>query len=178
MELALADMHGQKVEETEVKALLEIANRTIYQFPFRLPKNLVLYMRMLSILEGVCLALDPNFRFVQILGNLLEEEGLVEEAYREELKDLTKRIGKALDASIDVIPLLKGFLEENYDPTGVRRSEDSSRRKRPGFFTGLGMGLGIAGIAVSLFYLGTFEGKVGFVASVALLVISVVFGRR
>jgi predicted unusual protein kinase regulating ubiquinone biosynthesis (AarF/ABC1/UbiB family) len=177
VELALADMHGQKVEETEVKALLEIANRTIYQFPFRLPKNLVLYMRMLSILEGVCLALDPNFRFVQILGNLLEEEGLVEEAYREELKDLTKRIGKALDASIDVLPLLKGFLEENYDPTGVRRSEDSSRRKRPGFFTGLGMGLGVAGIAVSLFYLGTFEGKVGFVASVALLVISVVFGR-
>jgi len=39
------------------------------------------------------------------------------------------------------------------------------------------MGLGIAGIAVSLFYLGTFEGKVGFVASVALLGISVVFGR-
>ena len=79
-------MHGQKVEETEVKALLEIANRTIYQFPFRLPKSLVLYMRMLSILEGVCLALDPKFRFVQILGNVLEEEGLVDEAYQEEIK--------------------------------------------------------------------------------------------
>src|SRR5579875_899974 len=52
VELAFADMQGRKVEETEVRALMEIANRTIYQFPFKLPKNLVLYMRMLSILEG------------------------------------------------------------------------------------------------------------------------------
>src|SRR5579872_4052856 len=172
VELALADMHGQKVEETEVKALLEIANRTIYQFPFRLPKNLVLYMRMLSILEGVCLALDPKFRFVQILGNLLEEEGLVEEAYREELKDLTKRMVKAFDASIDVMPLLKGFLEENYDPTGARRVEPS-RRRRSGFYSGIGVGLGVSGMAVSVFYLSTLDGKLGFVASLAVLVISV-----
>ncbi len=134
-------------------------------------------MRMLSILEGVCLALDPKFRFVQILGNLLEEEGLVEEAYREELKDLTKRIGKALGASIDVMPLLKGFLEENYDPTGARKAEEFSRRKHGGFFTGLGVGLGIAGIAISVFYLGTFDGNVSLAASTALLVVSVVFGR-
>ena len=177
VELALADMHGQKVEETEVKALLEIANRTIYQFPFRLPKNLVLYMRMLSILEGVCLALDPKFRFVQILGNLLEEEGLVEEAYREELKDLTKRIVKAVDASIEVMPLLKGFLEENYDPTGVRRNDDPSKRRRSGFFPGLGVGLGMAGLAVSVFYQGTLDGRLGFIASLGVLVLSIVKSR-
>ena len=109
VDLALADMQGQKVEETEVKALLEIANRTIYQFPFKLPKNLVLYMRMLSILEGVCLALDPNFRFVKILGSLLEDEGLVDEAYRAELQDAIKKISKAFDAGIEVLPLLKGL---------------------------------------------------------------------
>jgi hypothetical protein len=133
-------------------------------------------MRMLSILEGVCLALDPKFRFVQILGNLLEEQGLVEEAYREELKDLVKRVGKAVDTSIDVLPLLKGFLEENYDPTGARR-EGPSRRRRSGFFPGLGVGLGMAGIAVSIFYLGTFEGKVAFIGSLAVLVLSVVKSR-
>ena len=118
VELALADMQGQKVEETEVKALLEIANRTIYQFPFKLPKNLVLYMRMLSMLEGVCLALDQKFRFVKILGGLLEDEGLVEEAYKAELQDAIKKVSKTLDAGIEVLPLLKGYLEQNYDPTG------------------------------------------------------------
>jgi len=179
VDLALADMHGQKVEETEVKALLEIANRTIYQFPFRLPKNLVLYMRMLSILEGVCLALDPDFRFVQILGNLLEEEGLVEEAYREEIKDFGKRISKSLDASIDVMPLLKGFLEQNYDPTGVRSSEYRSgkRRERRRFLLGFSAGIGLAGVTVSLFYLGSIDGKVGFVISLGLIVLSTFFSR-
>ena len=179
VELAIADMHGQKVEETEVKALLEIANRTIYQFPFRLPKNLVLYMRMLSILEGVCLALDPKFRFVQILGNLLEEEGLVDEAYREELKDLGKRIATAFDASIDVMPLLKGYLEENYDPTGLRRIGEKSYRdkRRSRFALGFGAGLAFAGVAVSVFYLGTLDGKILFVLSVGLLVFFTFFSR-
>ncbi len=147
VELAMAGMHGQKVEETEVKALLEIANRTIYQFPFRLPKNLVLYMRMLSILEGVCLALDPKFRFVQILGNLLEEEGLLGEAYREELKDLWKRIRKALDASIDVMPLLKGYLEQNYDPTGITSAEarQPSGQAELQISSGIPSGSGVSG---------------------------------
>jgi predicted unusual protein kinase regulating ubiquinone biosynthesis (AarF/ABC1/UbiB family) len=178
VELALADMHGQKVEETEVKALLEIANRTIYQFPFRLPKSLVLYMRMLSILEGVCLTLDPKFRFVQILGNVLEEEGLVEEAYQEEIKDLMKRIGKSLDASIDVMPLLKGYLEQNYDPTGIKNAgAPNSGRRRSKFLPGFATGIGLAGTAVSVFYLNTTDGKIGFVLSLAVVVFSVIFSR-
>jgi predicted unusual protein kinase regulating ubiquinone biosynthesis (AarF/ABC1/UbiB family) len=179
VELALADMHGQKVEETEVKALLEIANRTIYQFPFRLPKNLVLYMRMLSILEGVCLALDSKFRFVQILGNLLDQEGLVDEAYREELRDLGKRITKALDASIDVMPLLKGYLEQNYDPTGVRSSEvmENRRRRRSRFLWGFVSGLSFSGVAVSIFFLGSTDGKIAFVISLGVLVFSAIFAR-
>jgi predicted unusual protein kinase regulating ubiquinone biosynthesis (AarF/ABC1/UbiB family) len=179
VELAMAGMHGQKVEETEVKALLEIANRTIYQFPFRLPKNLVLYMRMLSILEGVCLALDPKFRFVQILGNLLEEEGLVDEAYREELKDLLKRIRKALEASIDVMPLLKGYLEQNYDPTGISSAEARNNRSRRSsrFLLGFLAGLGLAGVAVSIFYLGTVDGKITFVLSLGVLVFSAFYNR-
>lgn len=178
VELAIADMRGQKVEETEVKALLEIANRTMYQFPFKLPKNLVLYMRMLSILEGICLALDPDFRFVKILGNLLEEEGLVGEAYREELRDVVKKIGSALDAGIDVLPLLKGFLEQNYDPTGVRNSMANRRNSKSNFLPGAGVGLGIAGVTVSVFFfLPTFGGKVGFVVSLVVLVASAVLSR-
>ena len=175
MELALADMQGQKVEESEVKALLEIANRTIYQFPFKLPKNLVLYMRMLSILEGVCLALDPKFRFVKILGSLLEDEGLVEEAYRSELQDAIKKISKALDAGIEVLPLLKGYLDQNYDPTGVRLSQQSPRRSK--FLPGLGTGLGVAGLIVCSIYFGKLDARLGFVASLVVLIFSVAYSR-
>ena len=177
VELAIADMHGQKVEETEVKALLEIANRTIYQFPFKLPKNLVLYMRMLSILEGVCLALDPDFRFVHILGSLLEQEGLINEAYREELRDLLKRVSQALDSSLDVFPLLKGYLEQNYDPTGVRMAERGKGSAKSGFANGLGVGLGASGVAASVFYLSSLEGKLGLIVSIIVLVLSAAWRR-
>jgi predicted unusual protein kinase regulating ubiquinone biosynthesis (AarF/ABC1/UbiB family) len=175
VELALADMHGQRVEETEVKALLEIANRTIYQFPFKLPKNLVLYMRMLSILEGVCLALDPNFRFVKILGGLLEDEGLVDEAYKAELQDAIKKITKAFDAGIEVLPLLKGYLEQNYDPTGLRLADQNGKRSK--FLPGLGTGLGIAGLVVSLAYFGRLDAKIGVVVSLIVLIFSAVYSR-
>ncbi|MGI0083886.1 MAG: ABC1 kinase family protein, partial [Nitrososphaerales archaeon] len=136
VELAFADMQGRKVEETEVKALMEIANRTIYQFPFKLPKNLVLYMRMLSILEGVCLKLDPDFRFVKILGGLLEEEGLLKEAYREDLKDALKKLAQAVDASIEVAPLLKTMLENERGTFG--RKAHRARWFSSGLLAGMG----------------------------------------
>ena len=176
VDLALADMRGQKVEEIEVKALMEIANRTIYQFPFKLPKNLVLYMRMLSILEGVALSLDPNFRFVKIQGGLLEDEGLVGEAYKAELQDAIKRVSKAIDAGIEVLPLLKGYLEQNYDPTGVRYAEENTNR-RSKFLPGLGTGFGIAGLVLSVVYFVRIEAKLGFVASLVLLIFSAVYSR-
>jgi predicted unusual protein kinase regulating ubiquinone biosynthesis (AarF/ABC1/UbiB family) len=176
VELALADMHGKRVEETEVRALLEVANRTIYQFPFKLPKNLVLYMRMLSILEGVCLSLDPKFRFVMVLGNLLEEEGMINEVYREEFKDTLEKISKALQASIEVAPLLKGFLEQNYDPS--RATNGRQNRRGSGFLTGVFTGLAVTGVALSAFYFGTLDGKLGLVGSLALLIVSLAWRRN
>ena|SRR5487761_228869 len=174
VELAFADMQGRKVEETEVKALMEIANRTIYQFPFKLPKNLVLYMRMLSILEGVCLKLDKNFRFVKILGGLLEDEGLLKEAYMEDIKDALKKLSQAVDASIEVAPLLKTLLESQ---SGTFFGGKRAHRTR-WFGSGLLAGLGGAGVAASLFFLGTTEGKFGLAASLLLLVISVISSRE
>lgn len=172
VELALDDMKGKKVEESEVKALMEIANRTIYQFPFKLPKNLVLYMRMLSILEGVCLTLDPDFRFIKILGRLLEEEGLVEEAYTAEIKEQIKRLSQALDASIEIAPMLKNFLEYQGQKEIFGGGAGSSRRKRgSSFLSGAFVGFGIFGVGVSVFYLDSFLGKVGFSVSLVILVI-------
>jgi predicted unusual protein kinase regulating ubiquinone biosynthesis (AarF/ABC1/UbiB family) len=176
VELALADMHGKKVEETEVRALLEVANRTIYQFPFKLPKNLVLYMRMLSILEGVCLSLDPKFRFVQVLGNLLEEEGMINEVYRAEFKDALGKISKALQASIDIAPLLKGYLEQNYDPS--RPINSRQNRTGSGFLLGVFTGLAVGGIALSSFYIRTLDGKLGLVGSLVLLIVSLAWRRN
>jgi predicted unusual protein kinase regulating ubiquinone biosynthesis (AarF/ABC1/UbiB family) len=172
IELAIADMHGRKVEETEVRSLMEIANRTIYQFPFRLPRNLVLYMRMSSILEGVCVNLDPDFRFVRMLGGLLEDEGLVNEAYRRDLIDELGKIRSGLEATIEVAPLLKNVLEDYRSRAGV----PPSRRGRP-FASGALAGVGVSGIVASAFFFGSGLGKAGFVLSLVLLGVAALFSR-
>lgn len=145
VELALSEMKGKKIENSEVRALMEVANKTIFQFPFKLPKNLVLYMRMLSILEGVCLKLDQDFRFIHILGRLLEEEGLTREASRAEVEEFVRKVRNSAEAAIEVVPMLKEFLEYNGSIRYTKRPF-----KRRSFVSGLLGGLGTSGF---LFYL-------------------------
>jgi predicted unusual protein kinase regulating ubiquinone biosynthesis (AarF/ABC1/UbiB family) len=95
----------------EVRALMDLANKTLSRFPFRLPKNLALYMRMASILEGIYHHHHVRFQFVKVLANLLEEEGLVRDAYVEEIKVSVRRFVKGVEASVEVAPMLKSYLE-------------------------------------------------------------------
>jgi predicted unusual protein kinase regulating ubiquinone biosynthesis (AarF/ABC1/UbiB family) len=176
VELALSDMKGKKVEESEVKALMEVANRTIYQFPFKLPKNLVLYMRMLSILEGICLTLDPDFRFIKILGRLLEEEGLLEEAYSAEMREQIKRLRQAIDSSIEIAPMLRTYL--NYKQQTELSGNLGKKRNSPNFLSGAFVGFGIFGVVSSIFSIGAQTGKIEFSLSLVILVVGLVLTMR
>jgi predicted unusual protein kinase regulating ubiquinone biosynthesis (AarF/ABC1/UbiB family) len=109
--LSIQSMHGREVDRMEVKALVDLANKTMSRFPFRLPKNLALYMRMASILEGIYHHHKVKFQFVKVLANLLEEEGLVRDAYIEEVKVSAKRFAKGIQESVNVAPLLRTYLE-------------------------------------------------------------------
>jgi predicted unusual protein kinase regulating ubiquinone biosynthesis (AarF/ABC1/UbiB family) len=109
--LSIESLYGQRVDSMEVKALVELANKTLSRFPFRLPKNLALYMRMSSILEGIYQHHKVSFKFVKVLAGLLEEEGLVRDAYIEELKVSAKRFAKGIQDSVSIAPMLKTYLE-------------------------------------------------------------------
>jgi predicted unusual protein kinase regulating ubiquinone biosynthesis (AarF/ABC1/UbiB family) len=111
LEMSIQSLHGRQVDRMEVNALMELANKTMTRFPFRLPKNLALYMRMTSILEGIYHHHKVKLRFVKVLANLLEQEQLIKEAYKEEIKESIKRFTKNIEASIYVAPLLKSYLE-------------------------------------------------------------------
>jgi predicted unusual protein kinase regulating ubiquinone biosynthesis (AarF/ABC1/UbiB family) len=113
IDLSIRTMHGKKPDEMEVRALLELANKTMSKFPFTLPKNLALYLRMSSIIEGIYKTHKVDFKFVKVLKNILEEEQLIKDAYIEELKYSFTRFAKSLDATISIAPELKKFLEEN-----------------------------------------------------------------
>jgi predicted unusual protein kinase regulating ubiquinone biosynthesis (AarF/ABC1/UbiB family) len=109
--LSIESLHGRHVDNMEVKALVELANKTMSRFPFKLPKNLALYMRMSSILEGIYHHHKVPFKFVKVLAGLLEEEGLLRDAYIEEVKISAKRFAKGIQDSVSVAPMLKTYLE-------------------------------------------------------------------
>ena len=111
LEMSIQSLHGKQVDRMEVNALMELANKTMTRFPFRLPKNLALYMRMTSILEGIYHHHKVKFHFVKVLANLLEQEQLIKEAYKAEIKESIKRFTKNIEATIYIAPLLKSYLE-------------------------------------------------------------------
>jgi predicted unusual protein kinase regulating ubiquinone biosynthesis (AarF/ABC1/UbiB family) len=174
IDLALQTWQGKKVDELEVKALMQVANRTIYQFPFKLPKHLVLYMRMSGILEGICLTLDPKFHFIRVLRSLLEEEGLLGEAYREELRDAVRKLGKALEATIEVAPMLHAFLEGlGVSGLGTLQRPRSDRMLVTGMLT--------AALVVSsaiIYTTNTLLGQLGFVGAAVVFVGGWLASRR
>jgi predicted unusual protein kinase regulating ubiquinone biosynthesis (AarF/ABC1/UbiB family) len=111
LELSIQSLHGKEVDRMEVRALMDLTNKTLSKFPFRLPKNLALYMRMASIVEGIYQHHKVKFRFVKVLSQLLEQEGLIREAYIEEVKDSMKRFAKGIEQSVELAPLLKSYLD-------------------------------------------------------------------
>lgn len=112
LELSIQSLYGKKVDRMEVKALQDLANKTLSKFPFRLPKNLALYMRMASILEGIYHYHDVKFQFVRVLVGLLEEEGLIKDAYVEEFKRYVNRFVKGIEVSGELAPMIKQYLTD------------------------------------------------------------------
>jgi len=112
LELSIQSLYGKKVDSMEVKALQDLANKTLSRFPFRLPKNLALYMRMASILEGIYHYHDVKFQFVRVLVSLLEEEGLIKDAYVEEFKRYINKFVKGLEVSVDLAPMIRQYLTD------------------------------------------------------------------
>jgi predicted unusual protein kinase regulating ubiquinone biosynthesis (AarF/ABC1/UbiB family) len=112
LDLSIQSLHGKKVDRMEVKALQDLANKTLSRFPFRLPKSLALYMRMASILEGIYHYHGVKFQFVRVLVSLLEEEGLIKEAYFEEFKRYVNRFAKGIEISGELAPMIKQYLTD------------------------------------------------------------------
>ena len=112
IELSIRAMHGNKPDEMEMASLMELANQTMSKFPFVLPKNLALYMRMASIIEGIYKTHNVDFKFVKVLKNILEEENLIPRAYVEELKISFENFSKSIDSAIRLGPEMQRLMDE------------------------------------------------------------------
>jgi predicted unusual protein kinase regulating ubiquinone biosynthesis (AarF/ABC1/UbiB family) len=147
IEMSIQSLYGKEVDKMEVKALTDLANKTMTRFPFRLPKNLALYMRMTSILEGIYQQHKVRFQFVKVLANILEGEGILKEAYIEEAKTSIRRFGKNIESAFNVAPILQSFLEMqlyNNKDNKVQKDKNSTFIAGTIFAAGLFIGSSIA----------------------------------
>jgi predicted unusual protein kinase regulating ubiquinone biosynthesis (AarF/ABC1/UbiB family) len=170
--MSIQALYGTKVDKMEVKALLELANKTMSRFPFKLPKQLALYMRMTSILEGIYLTHKVDFRFIGVLQNILEEENIVKDAYIEELKLAFNRFVKSIDSAIAVVPEIKKFLEEN------RRMQQNPPKSKNILFAGSILSAALFVGSSILYTVDSFVGEMGMIGSVILMGISITIKDR
>jgi Predicted unusual protein kinase len=160
MDLAISNLQGKRIEDREVQEIYTIANGVIFEFPFRLPRELVLYMRMSSLLEGICRRLDPDFRFIAILRQILYQEGLLNDLYRYQITDFVKKSINSIEKGLEVLPLLKRDLEDRQSPVSRKKEYKIPASIFLGFLalasayistTSRDLGLSLFGVSIILF---------------------------
>ncbi len=165
--LSIQAFHGTKVDRMEVKALMELANKTMSKFPFKLPKHLALYMRMASILEGVYLTHKVNFRFINVLQNIMEEENIVRDAYVEELKISFGRFVKSIDSAIALVPEIRQFMEQN------KNMQQNKLKSRTILLSGTILAAAVFVGSTILYSTNHTIGEIGMIGSAVIMGISV-----
>ena len=111
MELAIADARGEDIEQYRVQQIIEQVESTIYEFPLRLPRNLALVLRVATVVEGVCVTLDPEFDFIDVATDYLAAEGYYEETARELVRDAGDQARRAARSLFEVPPKLESVLD-------------------------------------------------------------------
>jgi len=98
MELAIADASGEDIEQYRVNQIIEQVESTMYEFPLRLPRNLALVLRVATVVEGVCVTLDPEFDFISTATDYLGEKGYYEQTARGLAKDAGRQVQRTTEA--------------------------------------------------------------------------------
>jgi len=111
MELAIADARGEEIEQYRVQQIIQQVEDTIYEFPLRLPPNLALVLRVATVVEGVCVTLDPDFDFIAVATDFLRDQGYVEETAREVIQARSAEFRDLGESLVRVPPKLEQTLD-------------------------------------------------------------------
>jgi predicted unusual protein kinase regulating ubiquinone biosynthesis (AarF/ABC1/UbiB family) len=129
MELAIADARGEDVEQYRVQQIINQVEDTIYEFPLRLPPNLALVLRVATVVEGVCVTLDPDFDFIDVATDFLQDEGFIEAGVQQFLEDRVDEVNQAVQSSVRLPPKLERVADtiERDDLAVQTRLSDENR---------------------------------------------------
>jgi predicted unusual protein kinase regulating ubiquinone biosynthesis (AarF/ABC1/UbiB family) len=129
MELAIRDARGEDIEQYRVQQIVNQVEDTIYEFPLRLPSNLALVLRVATVVEGVCVTLDPDFDFIAVATEYLTEQGYRERSIRQAVESTGDQVRESAGAVVRTPPKLERALDRvEREDLHVRADiEDSDR---------------------------------------------------
>ncbi len=96
IDIFMQNLQGIDVDRMEVEDFLDISNQVFYRFPLRLPYKLVLPLRMISVLEGTCRGIYPDFNFLEFSERLLDEEGYKTKVFLEQGREVIQNVRKKI----------------------------------------------------------------------------------
>jgi len=111
LELAITDLRGEEIDQYRIQGIVNQIEDTIYEFPLRLPSNLALVLRVATVVEGVCVTLDPEFDFISVSTAYLTDQGYVEESIRNYVGDRRQELQAAATSTVRVPPKLESVLD-------------------------------------------------------------------
>ncbi|WP_340098140.1 AarF/ABC1/UbiB kinase family protein [Salinibaculum salinum] len=155
MELAIADARGEDVEQYRVQQIVQQVEDTIYEFPLRLPSNLALVLRVATVVEGVCVTLDPDFDFISVATTYLNEQGFIEAGVRDFVEDRVQEGRDAVESSVRIPPKIEDALDRvEREDFHIRADVEDSELvlERLGKRLVLGLALAAGGISTAMLY--------------------------
>ena len=100
VEIAIEDYSGGDVDEIRIQQLMDEIEETLYEYPLRIPSYIALGLRVSTIVEGVCLELDPEFDFLGVAREFFIEEGYVQEAARGQIIEAWEEVREAFASAV------------------------------------------------------------------------------
>ncbi|MFC7227031.1 AarF/ABC1/UbiB kinase family protein [Salinirubellus salinus] len=180
MELAIQDARGDDIEQYRVNQIVNQVEDTIYEFPLRLPPNLALVLRVATVVEGVCVTLDPDFDFIAVATAYLRENGFLEDSARQFVEDRAREARQSVESVFRTPPKLETALDKvNRDNLAVEATLVDDRNVFDRLAKRLILGLLLTGTVLSTAILYAFSAPtaaivpgVGTVVVAVLLLLS------
>ncbi|WP_256300761.1 ABC1 kinase family protein [Haloarchaeobius salinus] len=96
LDLVIENLEGR--HEVTWRAIVTELTTMLQDFPFRIPPDVMLLIRVGTVGEGVCRQLDPEFDFLAVIRSFLVEQGFIETEFQALLDDTWTDLRRSLPA--------------------------------------------------------------------------------
>jgi len=119
LELLIENLEGRS--DITWRAIITELFARLHEFPFRIPPNVMLLVRVGTVGEGVCRTLDPEFDFIAATRSFLVDYGIIES----ELEALFEDVRADLRESAPVLARAPpGSIASSANSSGVNSSSE------------------------------------------------------